>query len=298
LTFKKQLNDIFSVRFTQDITLDREGGDAGNVELKMKYCYLKIAPSDIDLLTHSYFEVGLVHRPWLDFEQEINNYRVQGTMFLERIGMYNSADFGVTFVSLLGGKINQNFIKRTGTEQIGKLGSFALGVYNGGGYHAIEQNKNKTIEGRLTLRPLYRVLPGIKLSYNFAYGSGNTTENPAFHLNSVFLSHESKYFNLSGQYFFGKGNSSGTGISVDSTNAFQNTGYSMFCEFSVPHTPLAVFGRYDTRQTKHMNYLSERWIGGICYYFYKTCKLLVDIDYADLGGTSTNIYEAAVEIDF
>ncbi|MFW6225201.1 MAG: hypothetical protein ACOC4B_02950 [Bacteroidota bacterium] len=186
LTFKQKLNNNLSVRFTQDITLDQEGEDAGNVEMRLKYCYLKVIPQNIDVLNNAYFEIGLVHRPWLDFEQDVNKYRVQGTMFLERIRMYNSADFGVTFVSLLGGEINKEFQEKTGTKQNGRFGSIALGIYNGGGYNAIEYNNNKTFEARLTLRPLFKIAPGIKISYNTAYGKGNRPENPDFHLNSLF----------------------------------------------------------------------------------------------------------------
>ena len=37
LTFKKNFNETLSVRYTQDITIDKEGDDAGNVELRFKY---------------------------------------------------------------------------------------------------------------------------------------------------------------------------------------------------------------------------------------------------------------------
>ncbi len=34
-TIQNTINDIFSVRYTQDITLDDEGSDAGNVEIRV-----------------------------------------------------------------------------------------------------------------------------------------------------------------------------------------------------------------------------------------------------------------------
>ena len=78
LTVKSRLNDIFSVRYTQDITTDSEGGDIGNVEMRLKYLYLEIDLKRNELLRNTYFELGLVHRPWIDFEQKLTGYRVQG----------------------------------------------------------------------------------------------------------------------------------------------------------------------------------------------------------------------------
>lgn len=76
VTFKKQFNKTLSVRFTQDITLDKEGSDAGNVEMRLKYCYLKIKPQ-FGFLKSSYLEVGLVHSPWIDYEQKIKIKRLR-----------------------------------------------------------------------------------------------------------------------------------------------------------------------------------------------------------------------------
>ena len=40
--------------------------------------------------------------PWLDFEEHINNFRMQDTMFMERNGLFNSADVGVMAGGNLG----------------------------------------------------------------------------------------------------------------------------------------------------------------------------------------------------
>ncbi|MBE0673465.1 MAG: hypothetical protein IH591_02270 [Bacteroidales bacterium] len=60
---------------------------------------------DIPLVRNSWLDFGMVSRPWLDFEEKINRYRVQGTMYTERVNIMNSADFGLTYVCLLGGKM-------------------------------------------------------------------------------------------------------------------------------------------------------------------------------------------------
>jgi len=83
VNIKKKINETFSGRITTDITVDKKGYGEGNVEIRLKYLYLKYQLASFGLLHKPYFEFGLVHRPWIDFEQHINLYRVQGTMFLE-----------------------------------------------------------------------------------------------------------------------------------------------------------------------------------------------------------------------
>jgi len=69
-------NETFSGRITPDISIDQEGDGAGDLELRLKYAFLKWNLPEISFLTKSYFELGLVHLPWLHFEENINNYRV------------------------------------------------------------------------------------------------------------------------------------------------------------------------------------------------------------------------------
>lgn len=47
-TIKTEMSDVFSIRYTQDITLDKEGSDAGNVEMRLKYLFLKIKLDQIN----------------------------------------------------------------------------------------------------------------------------------------------------------------------------------------------------------------------------------------------------------
>jgi hypothetical protein len=301
ITFKHKFNDRLDVRFTQDITLDTEGEDAGNIETRLKYCYLNVNLNDFGIITDPYIEGGLVHRPWLDYEQKINPYRVQGTMFLERVGLFNSADFGFMLGGLLGGKIDKTYREQVSSKYPGKYGSFAIGVYNGAGYHALEKNENKTVEGRLSIRPFPAKLPGLQLSYTGVFGKGNTEINPDFIINSGFISWENRQLILTAQYYAGQGNSKGS-FADTLGNAFNNEGYSFFSEFKIPQTNLAIFARYDKFITDgNPNIESQRYIAGISYYFYRKSKLIIDIDHFDpLAGDTKDqtIYEAVIEINF
>lgn len=296
-TIKTKLNDALSVRYTQDITLDKEGSDAGNVEIRLKYLYMKMKLIQIEALKNTYFEIGLIHRPWLDFEQHVNRYRVQGKMFVERYHLINSADFGVMYAGLIGGKIDKEYQKEVNKKYPGKYGSFAIGLFNGPGYHAIETNSNKTVEGRLSLRPLPEFMPGLQLSYAFAYGQNNTVEKTDFLMNVVYLSSESKYHSVAVQYYNGYGAAEDDYIDIDGS-AFKNDGYSVFGELKIPEMPFSLFARYDNFISHQAQDVEESVIvGGLAYRFLKN-KLIFDIDHHKTAGATKNIYELALEIKF
>jgi hypothetical protein len=48
-------------------------------------------------------------------------------MFLERNGILNSADYGICFLGLLGGEMDEDYKKNVNKNHAGKYGSFAIG---------------------------------------------------------------------------------------------------------------------------------------------------------------------------
>ncbi|OQX95584.1 hypothetical protein B6I21_04685 [candidate division KSB1 bacterium 4572_119] len=263
---------------------------------------MKYKLPEFTILSQPYLEFGLVHRPWLDFEEKINRYRVQGTLFLERSELLNSADFGMLLVANIGGKLDNKIQNKIGTKHTGKFGSFGIGVFNGGGYHAIEQNTNKVLETRLTLRPFHGFFPGLLFSYFGAFGKGNTELAPDWVLNSGFVSLENRYFVLTGTYYEGKGNSFGSCID-ENNRPLNQSGYSAFSELKLMCNRVSIFGRYDffaiedeTGDTKN-----ERYIVGTAYHFERGCKILLDYDYGKLVNseeTKDSLFELAIEIVF
>ena len=115
-------------RATSDSTL------AGSLVLRVKYAFVEL---DNLKTARSWIRFGAHQTPWLDFEESIDRYRVQGTMFSEREGLIpGSSDFGVGYFS-----------------PFGKYIEVQTGVYNGEGYAQTDVNKYKSAQGRLTLRP-------------------------------------------------------------------------------------------------------------------------------------------------
>lgn len=297
--YKKLGNNLVG-RITPDVSIDHEGDGFGDVELRLKYAHLITKIKDVGFLTKPYFEFGLVHRPWLEFEQQINQYRVQGTMFLERVKVFNSADFGITFTTLLGDELDKAYQKKVSKVHPGTYGSFSIGIYNGPGYHAIETNDNKPIETRLSLRPFFQRLPGLQVHYTGAYGKGNKTYSPDWTLNAGMISYEAARFVLMGQYFTGVGSSYGLYVD-ENQKSKSHQGYSFFGEYKIPSSPIHLFARYDHWDGNGIESVTDRAVAGVAYLFAEKSKVVLDYDYfhnTTSGIRESGILEMALEVKF
>lgn len=300
LTLKKSLFKNISFRMTLDGTQD----ETGDMKIRLKYVYAHFLFDDISFITKPNIEFGQVHMPWLDFEEHVNYYRMQGTMFMERSGLFNSADFGLTAAGYFGGELDDNYKKEVNSKYAGRYGSFAFGVYNGGGYHAIEATQNKTVEGRLTIRPLPDIIPGLQLSYFGIMGRGNTAYGdtiPDWNLNAGMLSFEHKYFTFTGQYVMGEGNQKGK--LTDALHVSSKvSGYSVFAEGKIDEN-WRVIGRYDVfdKNTDVDDNAETRLIAGVAYDFGKHNVLILDFDktmYEDKAVADKNLIKLTMQINF
>lgn len=302
ITLKSKLNEQFSVRFTQDITIDREGSDAGNVETRLKYLYLKYSPHfHSKIFTGTWIEVGMVHTPWIDFEQHINTYRVQNNMFTDRSRLLASADFGFTFCGNIGPEMDEDFLKRVNKAMKGRYLSYAIGLYNGGGYSALEKNNNKVVQARLSWRPLAWSLPQLQVSAYANYGKGNNLNNPDFIQYLGMLSYTSEQLTITAQAITGKGDREGKYVNVDDfSKALNNSGYSCFAEFKPSKKyPLAIWARYDDLEVDKSKHTQvNRYIGGLSYRLNKWVRMVVDAEFQKNIEEEHFIYEANLEIVF
>ncbi len=300
ITIKKTLSRHIIGRITPDISVDREGDGEGDIELRLKYCYINFLWPTIGIFNSPQLEFGLVHRPWLDFEEHINRYRVQGTMFLERNGVFDSGDYGVTFMTLFGENLNEEYQTQVNKSYPGKFGSLAIGIYNGGGYHSIEKNQNKTLEWRVTIRPIPGFIPGFQMSYLGAYGKGNQAFAPDWVLHDGFFSFESASLVITTQYFKGTGNSKGTFLN-SSQNSIEHQGYSCFGELKFYKWNL--IGRYDFYKTliSPETLRQNRYISGIAYNLAGGTKILMDYEIVksqNATKSSDTVLELALEVRY
>jgi hypothetical protein len=158
LNVNAQLSRNVRFRFTPDVRRISDGSLAGTLTVRVKYAFVEL---DNVKAARSWVRFGAHQTPWLDFEEGINRYRVQGTVFSERDGLIpGSSDFGVGYFSPLG-----------------KYVDIQAGIYNGEGYTQTDQNKYKSAQGRLTVRPLAGrgAANGLRLSgfYNAGWYAAN-----------------------------------------------------------------------------------------------------------------------------
>ena len=231
LTVTKEITPWLYARSTTDIFQDTANG---SWLLREKYLYAELRPPNLgNVLTQNKAEIGLGHTPWHDFEETVYPYRCQGTIPIERAGVFSSADIGVNLRGNFGGQL-ANAKELTGNPGYdGRYGSWHVGVYNGSGYNSTETTntpnstppgpgnyQNKVPEYRVTLRPLPDLLPGFQATYFGLYGKGNTSSAnnfgapflnyfPDWIVNMGYLSYQNPWVILTAQMFWTKGNQAG-----------------------------------------------------------------------------------------
>lgn len=286
LTVQKEITPWFYARVTPDVYQNA----VGDWELRLKYYYAEFRPGDVCFLTDMQSEWGLGHMPWLDFEEHVNPYRCQGTMPIERAGVFNSADLGASLRGNFGGQV-PDAEETLGTKHYdGYYGSWHFGVYNGAGYHAVEHNGSKPFEGRITLRPLPEAMPGLQLTYFGIAGLGNTTGLASdYDVNMVMLSYQKEWLVLTAQYFGTRGNAAGTWVDANG-RALNTEGYSFFANYRLPtrEQKLWLFSRYDhfnqdVNQDVAARANYDMYIGGVAYYLYKNCLIMMDYEETHYG---------------
>lgn len=296
ITFRRDLTKNIYIRFTQDVSIDKEGDGRGNIELRLKYALVNVTMKDWGFFTRPNVEIGVVRRPWIDFEQKINDYRSQESMLLDQNGIYSSADYGITFATLLGGEIDSEYQERVQSSFPGKYGSLSFGIYNGGGYNALEENNNKLVEGRLSIRPMPEVIPGFQTSFTGALGKGNIPESPDFRLASMVFSFESQKIITLLQGFTGTGD--GSGVYVDPFfEPIDLKGWSLFTELKPLEFPVSLTLRADEIVNRDQN----RWwhrqsMAGIAYRFRNKSKIILGINRSRWNDTDEKDVSTRFEI--
>ena len=296
VTLKKSINSQLAARVTTDI----HQLSTGDWEVRLKYLYGEVKVPSLGFLTNMKSEIGQGHTPWLDFEEALQTMRAQGPTVTDKGGFQTSADIGVDLMGYFGGKLADAKAKVGNSHYDGRYGSWHIGVYNGAGYHASEQNQNKVAEARMTVRPLAAALPGLELSYMGAFGKGNTKASPDYNLNLGMVSFQHPDFIVYGIYFHSKGNFKGSLVDANG-KSLNGEGYTAFALYRLPvlAKKLAVFGRYD-----HVNDDASKTIakdadysmtvGGLSYDLPKGNKVLVDYEKITYGANSGGIGKSPV----
>ncbi len=262
---KAYFNKKDYMRLTLDSFQETKGSqkDTGSWLTRVKYAYLYLD----EVLPYTGVEMGQVHRPWIDYEEHHGWwFRSISKVFVESgygAHLINSADLGLNFKT--------------------KLPHFSseIGVFNGEGYHAIENGEGLSTEARLTYH-VYDSSKGRKPSndyINFSYFGIKSLEdnkrgNADFTLNGLHAVYNTKQFLIAGQY-----------VKADngSNDVYEGDGYSLNFEYR-PMDKFWFIGRYDDwDQAVASNGGGDRrhYLLGAVYNLYKQVRFIANVRQTD-----------------
>jgi hypothetical protein len=263
------------------ITIDVDGRKAASNQqtFRLKYAFVAWTPENSPLT----YKIGAIHTPWVDWEENLNDYRMQGTMPMERAGYVTSSDFGAG----VDGMWNYDAV------------ATQIGIYNGEGYGNAPGDANKVVSGRFSVRLLRSDLPGktggLRLNAYAEVGKSTGGGNRMRYIGM--LSYKSKAVTLAAQI----------GGAQDSTSAAtpkqKGQVLAAYGVYNIPNSKVAVIGRVDqfdpntdstatTAATRLAVNKQTRVIAGLSYVVTANLRVLADVDLNSIAGSSpTNAFD-------
>ena len=266
----------FSNGITTRLTTDIIPSAATNQVIRLKYAFAAWTPTGSSLT----YKLGMIHTPWVDFEETLWDYRMQGTIAVDRnpIGgpsTMTAADIGVGVDGHWNGeRINGQFV-----------------IVNGEGYSGGTGDFRKDVEARVSVR----VQPtndnsrvgGLRVS-GYA-GIGKATGGADRNRYLGMLSYRTLRYTLAGEFVSVK-NGAVTG--------------SIISAFGVYHlassSKVAFIGRVDVfdPNTSVANDGNTRIIAGASYQLSPNVRLLADLDRLKAQGAGNAVNQALFQAQF
>src|SRR5712691_2223641 len=249
-----------STRITADV--QRVGAGDNSLRFRLKYAFVAYTPQGSSLT----YKLGQIHTPFIDWEEALWDYRMQGQMAMERAGYLSSSDFGVG----VDGK--------WGPDKV----NFQLTVVNGEFYRSPEAGQGKDAMARVSVRLLdtddSSRVGGLRVTGYAGYGraAGGAERNRYLGM----VSYRSKHLTLAGEAAAAQNGPLGT---------INGHVYSAFGVYKVPDSKVAVIGRVDiTHLQAGATDKQTRFIGGVSYQLSPNWRLLGDWDYANYQTDALN----------
>lgn len=264
------------------VTLDLDGrrAAANQLSIRLKYAYVAWTPQNSDLT----YKIGEIHTPLLDWEEALWDYRVQGTMALERAGYISSSDFGAG--------IDGNW----GYDKV----NMQVGLYNGENYSGTPGDARKDVMARVSVKLINSDLPGrvggLRITGYGQYGKPTTGGERQRWLGMI--SYKSKMITLAGEFASVKDSTTGgtfAGAAVAPVTERTGRVISAFGVVTIPNSKFGIIGRIDLTDpnTDADNDKLTRIIGGVSYQLTPNLRLLGDIDNVTRqGGGYSNAFNA------
>lgn len=279
-----KFSDGVSTRVTTDV--DGRAAAANQLTIRLKYAFVAWQPNATGPLT---YKLGLIHTPWVDFEETMWDYRMQGATAMDRNGKLTSSDFGA------GVDGTWNY------EQV----NMQVGVYNGEGYSGTPGDQGKDIEARVSVRlaktDMAGRTAGLRLSGYAGIGklNGGGPRNRFLGM----LSYKSKAVTLAAEYATTKDS---TGSGATALPEQKGSLVTAFAVYNIPRSKAAVIARVDnfdpnadstvtsTTNTAATNTLKlaanrqTRIIAGLSYTISPNLRVLADLDLNSLQNAVPN----------
>jgi len=269
-----------SGRVTGDIYRDANG----SYNYRLKYAYVGWTPENSPIT----FLFGQVQTPWLDWNEGMWGYRMQGTMALDRNGYLSSSDIGL----VMEGAFQDH------------LFDFYAGVYNGEGYHAAEGDRHKDVMARASVRLLesddMSARGGLRLTLEGQLGAptGGGRRNRAIGQ----VSYKSTLFTLATEIA-----ATADSSTTSATPPLDGVVSSTFGVLNVPNSDVSLIGRVDlVNPSKDVS--GDRrteYIFGVAYRVGPNLRVLGDWDYvhhetppADFTAASAAASEALFQVEY
>jgi hypothetical protein len=245
-------------RITSDVFRNTDGA----LGLRIKYAYVSWN-KDKSPIT---LKFGVTQTPWVDWEENLWDYRMQGQMAIERGGYLSSSDLGLS----VDGNWGYDHLNMT------------AGVYNGENYNRAPGDKGKDFMARVSWRIIGTDEPGrtggLRLT-GYAQ-AGSPTNGGTRQRYDGMLSYRSKVLTLAGEYW-ATVDSVGPAGTTPGTAHKDGTVLSAYGVLKFPKPKLAIIARYDQTDpnTDADHDRQDRIIAGLSYTPSGNLRLLADIDH-------------------
>ncbi len=248
-------------RVTADIV--PSGAPATNQIYRLKFAYAAWTPTGSSLT----YKLGLLNTPYVDFEETLWDYRMQGAIAVDRNGAMTAADFGAG----IDGKWN--------SDQVNGQLTFV----NGEGYSGGTGDSRKDVQARVSVRvkatnDASRV-GGLRVT-GYA-GIGKATGGADRNRFLGMLSYRTQQITLAGEFVSTKDVNTGRIISA-------------FGVYHLAHSKVAALARVDIvdPNTGAGPDKQTRIIGGVSYQLSPNVRLLADVDLLSYEGGATPLQDA------
>ena len=261
----------FSNGITTRLTTDIIPSATTNQVIRLKYAFAAWTPTGSSLT----YKLGMIHTPFVDYEETLWDYRMQGTIAVDRNGAMTSADIGVG----VDGKWNNDQVNGQ------------LVIVNGEGYSGGTGDFRKDVEARVSVRvkPTNDASRVGGMRVTGYVGIGKVTGTGADRNRYLGqLSYRTQQFTVAGDYVSVK-NAAITGSIISAFGVYHLTGGKV-----------AVIGRVDVVDPDNntANDGNTRIIAGASYQLSPNVRMLADLDRVKPqgGGTATN--QALIQAQF